>query len=280
MNRTRSRARIIRGIALILASLIVGACASANRPVVSRAPADATPSLSVDGSRKDLELIATVEETKKAADDARNLKNYGPAAETYRTLLEDWDGFSAFAAKLTFSRGDVEAGLRICRVSLCALQARQELGAEHYTKALALYQAALMDYPGDEALRAGYAGAVDEIKAGGDRALAAKNFSLAGKIEKLLLKNLAAFKGLQTTAVLNGEGLLEAIKVCSTNLTSRGLAEYRKGNLATAIEVWQSLLAFEPENTEVKKAVETAKAQLGKLRSGAPGGPGSVGKGK
>lgn len=265
---------------MILASLIVGACASANRPVVSRAPADATPSLSVDGSRKDLELIATVEETKKAADDARNLKNYGPAAETYRTLLEDWDGFSAFAAKLTFSRGDVEAGLRICRVSLCALQARQELGAEHYTKALALYQAALMDYPGDEALRAGYAGAVDEIKAGGDRALAAKNFSLAGKIEKLLLKNLAAFKGLQTTAVLNGEGLLEAIKVCSTNLTSRGLAEYRKGNLATAIEVWQSLLAFEPENTEVKKAVETAKAQLGKLRSGAPGGPGSVGKGK
>ena len=110
MNRTRSRAWIIRGTALFLASLIVAACASANRSVVSRAPsADVTPSLPVDDSRKDLDLIATVEETKKEADDARNLKNYGPAAETYRTLLEDWDGFSAFAAKLTFSRGDVEA---------------------------------------------------------------------------------------------------------------------------------------------------------------------------
>ncbi|MCK7476805.1 MAG: tetratricopeptide repeat protein [Candidatus Moduliflexus flocculans] len=62
------------------------------------------------------------------------------------------------------------------------------------------------------------------------------------------------------------ERLVEVINVCRQGLTNSGLAEYRKGNLEKAIEIWDSLLAFDPGNAEIKKAVETAKAQLEKLR--------------
>ena len=290
MNRSRSRTRILRLIALFLTALAVVACASANKTTVKQVSAETMRSLSEGDYQKALDLqkrlhrkepgnkkiiagyAAIVEEAKKAADVDRSRKSFGPAAGIYRTLFDDWGDFSAFAAKLTFKKGEVEAGLRACRISLNDLQGRQNVAAGAYDKALAVYQGALKDYPGDETLREGYARAVDEIKAAGDRALAAKDFASAGKIESLLIRNLKAFEGLETHAALNGDELLKALKLCSSNLTNSGLAEYRQGNLERAIQVWEGLLAFEPGNAEIKKAVETAKAQLGKLRSVAPGG--------
>ena len=52
---------------------------------------------------------------------------------------------------------------------------------------------------------------------------------------------------------------------CRESLTKAGLAEYRKGNLEKAIAVWESLLVFDPDNAEIKKAVETAKTQLNEI---------------
>ena len=49
------------------------------------------------------------------------------------------------------------------------------------------------------------------------------------------------------------------------SLTKTGLREYRNGNLAKAIAVWESLLEFDPDNEEIKKAVKTAKTQLNEI---------------
>ena len=166
---------------------------------------------------------------------------------------------------------------------MCEREFRQELGAGNYTKALAVYQAVLKDYPGDKAVKTAYANGVGQIRAIGDKALTAKNYALAGKVNGLLLRNLESFKGAGGTAPgggLSRQGLEESLRVCSSGLTNGGLAEYRKGNLEGAIALWDGLLAFEPGNAEIKKAVETAKAQLGKLKSSGRGnGRGRAGVG-
>jgi hypothetical protein len=45
------------------------------------------------------------------------------------------------------------------------------------------------------------------------------------------------------------------------NLSQRALDEYRKGNLAAAISLWKSILAFDPDNAAIVKAIKTATLQ-------------------
>lgn len=290
MNTKRS-VRIIQA-AVVVAGLSLAACASANKAAVRQASAESGRYMAAGDFQKAIDVqkklclkdpgdkkvlasyVTAVEEIKRAADLARGRGNYGPAAGTYRLLVDNWEGYGPIVARLTFKKSDLETGLRSCRVAIGELQGRQEMGARNYEKAIGIYQAALKDYPGEKSLRAGYAAAVGEIKALADTAFAAHDYASAGKLDRLLLKNLASFEGLETAASLSGDDLAETLKLCSFCLTNRGLAEYRKGNLEKAIAVWEELLVFDAENMEIKKAVETAKAQLAKLKSMVPGGPG------
>jgi hypothetical protein len=92
------------------------------------------------------------------------------------------------------------------------------------------------------------------------------DYALAGRIHALLLRNYASFEKFRPGVGFSRADLTKAIGVCRVKLTNSGLTEYRKGNLAKAIAVWESLLAFDPENTEVKKAVDTAKVQLQEIK--------------
>jgi hypothetical protein len=51
------------------------------------------------------------------------------------------------------------------------------------------------------------------------------------------------------------------IENCRKILFENGLERYRSGNLPQAISIWRSILRFDPENPEVKKAVDTAILQ-------------------
>lgn len=285
-------------LVLVAACLAAGACAPANSAAVKRASAESARSLAAGDYGKALErqknlyqtdpgdrkivagYVATVEEVKRAGDRALGQGRFGSAQGVYRLLLDRWAWFSGFAAKLNFGRADLEAGMRTCRAELCEANFRQELGAGDYAKALAIYQAALKEYPGDKDIHAGYAKGAGEVAAVGAKALAAKDYALAGKVNGLLLGSLATFEALDAPVAGGWPGRKElesAVRLCVSELTNRGLAEYRKGDLKKAIATWEDLLAFDPENAEIKKAVETARAQLGRLKSMAPRGSGRLG---
>ena len=289
MKQSRARRIFLSALlAAMLSSLVFTACASTHKAAVKQTSAESGRSLAAGDYEKALDLqkklyqqdpndkrtltgyIKTIEEVKRAADRARSQGEYGPAGGAYRLLINNWAGFSAFASKLTFVKSDVEAGMRRCRIAMYEAQFRQEIKAARYDKALAVYQTALKEYPGDKTLKAGYAAAAGEIKTIGSKALAGHDYALAGKVHGLLLKNIASFDGLEKGTALNRKDLDEAIELCSAQLTNRGLTEYRQGNLQKAIAVWEDLLAFDPENAEIKKAVETAKAQLRKLKAATP----------
>ena len=54
----------------------------------------------------------------------------------------------------------------------------------------------------------------------------------------------------------------DGLKKCRVQLTRDGLDLYRQGKLKEAIAIWQGLLEFDPDNIEIRKAVDTATEQL------------------
>jgi len=285
----RAIRRKVAAVVAAAAGLALAACVSVNRATVEPGPSDTAKHLAAGEYQKAIDLqqamrlkdprnrkvavayVATVEEIKRAADAARVKGDYATAAGTYSILVGSWDEDMSVAEALTFKKSDLEAGLGICRSAIRGQEARREMTAGNFTKAVGLYRAALKDQPGEKATRADYASAILQIKAAGDTALTGRDYATAGRIHVLLLNNLGSFEGLEgigkaAAASLKKDRLVEAIKDCRQGLTNSGLAEYRKGNLEKAIEIWDSLLAFDPGNAEIKKAVETAKAQLGKVK--------------
>jgi tetratricopeptide (TPR) repeat protein len=267
----------------VLSCLFLSACTLVNRSPTEQAPIE-SPKYTAAGdyektldslreahkkNPRDKELTAnyvrTVKEIKGAADRALSQQDYARAGSIYRILLDRYDDFGAFEAKLKFKKVQLETALKNCRTALVDNPVQQALKAGNFARALEIYQAALRENPGDAELAAKYRTTLNDIKAAGDKAFASKDFAQAGRVNVLLLKNFPSFEGLRPPVAFSRGILSEAIAVCRDGLTKKGLQEYRKGDLAKAIAVWEGLLSFDPDNAEIKKAVNTARTQLNEI---------------
>jgi tetratricopeptide (TPR) repeat protein len=267
----------------VLAGLLITACSTANKSLTRQTAVESRKSLEAGDYEKALDrfkmalkrnprgreltanYIRTVEEVKRAADVAMDRRDYARAGEIYRILLDSYPDFGTFAAELTFKRAQLEKAQKSCRTALVEGQARQALKAGDIAGALEAFQGSLKEDPRDPDLAAKYLGAVEEVRALWERARLEKDFGQAGLVSVVLLKSYPSFEGLRPPDALTRESLQETIAACRESLTQAGLAEYRKGNLAKAIAVWESLLAFDPDNAEIKKAATTARTQLNEL---------------
>jgi len=79
------------------------------------------------------------------------------------------------------------------------------------------------------------------------------------------LKNYSTLAGLERFLSYNAGSLDTGIETCRKILFEEGLEQYRSGNLGQAISVWRNILAFDPENQEVKKAMDKAIRQVRNL---------------
>jgi tetratricopeptide (TPR) repeat protein len=211
-------------------------------------------------------VAAALETVKREADSARKQGRYGTAIRYYRLLAESFARFAPFSSGLSFSAAEVRNRLRECRAAVQAGEAERALAAGQHEKAFGILAEALKESPGDSGLRTVVERVFKETRAAADRDLSAGEFAAAGKRYALLRDAPAGLKRMMPPAGLDDEGLERAVKRCSAGLTNLGLIEYRKGNLAGAVAIWESLLSFEPDNAEVKKAVQTARAQLEKIK--------------
>lgn len=209
---------------------------------------------------------AALESVKKEADSARSQGRYGTAGRFYRLLADGLGRFPDLSSALSFGAAEIDARVRECRAAVRAEEAGQALAAGRHDKAFSILAGAAEEDPGGRGLRPAVELAFKETKKAAEQALAAGEFAAAGKKFALLRDAPARLKALVPAAETERESLERSLRKCSDGLTNLGLVEYRKGNLAGAVAMWESLLAFEPDNAEIKKAVQTARAQLEKIK--------------
>ena len=130
-----------------------------------------------------------------------------------------------------------------------------------YEKAFNEYGAQLRKTPKDQALATEYVNSVKEAKVAADKAYDEEDFSSAGRIYDLLLRYHDHFKSNGQKTGIDKVFLNQRLSACKKSLSMRGFQEYRKGNLNDAIAAWQGLIAIDPANEDIKKAINTATLQ-------------------
>jgi tetratricopeptide (TPR) repeat protein len=148
--------------------------------------------------------------------------------------------------------------------------AKSHLDEGQFETALNEYGSALGRYPGHRQVEEAYLDALEETYSASALSLDQKDFLAAGTGYKLLLTQFGHLAGL-THRLSFGEGDLRLhLDECHLVLSKTGLSLYREGKLEEAVTVWTGLLSFDPQNQEIRKAVETATIQLEGLEEGGP----------
>ena len=138
---------------------------------------------------------------------------------------------------------------------------QQHMSEGEYQQTIDAYKVEQTLQPWNQKLVKDYVKTLEEIKQAADSALDREDYAAAGKTYNILLKNYPDFRGFANRLSFNKAQLNAKIRKCKAALSQKGFEEYRQGNLGEAIALWQGYLAIDPNNTDVRKAVNTAKMQ-------------------
>jgi len=212
------------------------------------------------------EFAGAVEEIKAQADARFKEKDFASAEKTYSLLLDNFPRFRAFQGSLSFGPEVLRRRVQECLEHLSERLARQALARGDYLKALEGFKGLPPEVLRSPAQAAGLRRIMEEIRSLADKVLARKDFVAAGKGYAVLWREYPLAKQVNISLSFTRNDAEEGLKNCRAQLTREGLDQYRKGNLKEAIAIWQGLLQFDPDNAEIRKAVDTATEQLKKLQ--------------
>jgi tetratricopeptide (TPR) repeat protein len=210
--------------------------------------------------------IRTVEKMKRSADTAYDTKKYDLSEEIYSVLSKSFSNFKTFEKSLSFNKAYLDRKIKNCRIAQIEIQAQNALAVGNYSGALDIYKTTERSYPEDALLQEKLLGTVSEIYQVAEGAQTDQNYIMAGKVYSFLSKNFQILKKSMLSLPFTEDSLQERVRNCRSALTGKGLELYRKGKLKEAINVWEGILQFDPDNIEIKKAIENAKAQLKKIK--------------
>jgi len=145
-------------------------------------------------------------------------------------------------------------------------QIKQQMTAGHYAKVIDLHKAEIEKSPQNPDLMKDYVKSLEEMNAAAERASGRNDFASAGKTYNVLLKRYRDFKDVNHLLSFDKAQIHSRLADCKTALYQKGFQKYRDGNLREAISLWQDYLAIDPDNTDIKKALNTAKAQQKNLQ--------------
>ena len=145
-------------------------------------------------------------------------------------------------------------------------KAKEHMEAREFRKAIDVYHVEYRKHPHDQALVREYVNSIENIRSAADKALDKEDFASAGRLYDVLLKNDSHFKGFKKKLSFNSTHLNKKLSCCKKALFKQGFQEYRKGNLSGAIALWEALLAIDPQNTDIKESLKTAKLQQKNLQ--------------
>jgi len=210
--------------------------------------------------------IKTLESIKSRGDLAFETNDFRLADIIYEVLARNWFHFSEFSQFLSFRKDFLEKKIKTSRCLFTEEQVSLHLKAGEFRKAIDLCREMYKKYPQDVNVRNGYIRTLESIKTSGDRAFKESDFAQAGCVYEIVLRNISSLNRLNGSLSFSTEGLTAKIRNCRKILFESGLEQYRSGNLNQAISLWKSILAFDPENREIKRAVDMATLQYSNLQ--------------
>ena len=210
--------------------------------------------------------IMTVNKVKQNGDIALEEENFVLAEKIYSVLLKNYPHFAKLNGSLSFTKNSLGNKLRITKINMSERQSRQYLEAGNFEKAMNSCVASYQIYPNDPVLLTNLINIILDMKFLAEIAISKEDFLSAGTIYYALLNNYKYFDKFYKSHSLPKEFLDEGLKDCGLQLTKKGLEQYRQGNLADAIKIWEGILKFDPDNQKIKKAIETTSTQLKNLK--------------
>lgn len=210
--------------------------------------------------------IRTVENIKNAAEKAYIAGNYSHALGVYTILLDNFHYFRTFRNSLSFDQDFLGLKQKNCLIALNETQVNNAIKTDNYIKAVGLYQTLFHDYRNDRLVAQSFKKTVSSLYQRGEAALENDDLVACGCINYALLKNYNLIERSDFSFPFSNSSLQERLRECRDGLTKKGLEYYRKGNLKEAISTWKGILEFDPENVEIKKAIENSEDQLKKIK--------------
>ena len=147
-----------------------------------------------------------------------------------------------------------------------AILAKKHVNAGQWQKAITIYNAKYREHPRDDVLIRAYVESIENMKSTADRTLDQGDFAAAGREYNIIIRNFKHFKGFEKKLSFSKIHLEERLQHCKKALFKQGFQEYRKENLSGAIALWQDLFDMDPQNSEIKNLLKTAKLQQKNLQ--------------
>ncbi len=140
----------------------------------------------------------------------------------------------------------------------------------NYERALDQFTVSWKESPDNPALSRDFVAALEGLKRSGDEASRQGVPEEAGKKWTAALRHVGhpATKGKALS--FSRSDLKGTIDRLSSAMMEKGLKEYQMGNIEAAIEIWRSILAYDPGNQEAARSIRTATTQLENLKKLAP----------
>lgn len=193
--------------------------------------------------------------TVKKSPPVKNSSQTSIQASGQANKLAKKDSANTSAAFKNSSRKSIQA------LNQAANLAKEHIDADECQKIIDIYNVEYRKQPHDQKLVREYVKGIENITLAAHKALDKKNFASAGRIYDVLLKNYAHFKGFENELSFNSTQLSEKLSFCKKALFKQGFKEYRKGNLSKTIALWEDLLTIDPQNSDIKESLRTAKLQ-------------------
>jgi tetratricopeptide (TPR) repeat protein len=210
--------------------------------------------------------IRTLESMKSSGDRAFERNDFGMAGNIYEILAKNWSHFADLSPSLSFKRSFLEKKAKTSSCLFVGGQVSFYLEAGEFQRAIDICKEVYQKYPRDPTVRSIYVQTLESIKSNGDRAFEKGDFALAGWVFEILLKHVSSVTQLNGSLSFERKGLSKKIRSCRKILFENGLEQYRSGNLDQAISIWKTILTFDPEDQEIKRAVDMATLQLENLK--------------
>jgi tetratricopeptide (TPR) repeat protein len=146
-------------------------------------------------------------------------------------------------------------------------QARRLLDKQEYAGAVNFIREEVGKGAEEQALAEEYLQATNTSLEGANELMQRTDYPGAAGLYKTVLDAYPETPELQQRVLLNSTQIAGQLDTCAENLMEAGLVAYRAGEFTRGIEIWQQIIAFNPQHQPALDAIETTEEQLSRLKT-------------